>query len=533
MLYIDGMNLRYLVKELNEKLIGKKISRVIQYDNLSFSLFLGKDNLYFSINPNLPLVYIKDDKELAPEKPMNFSLSLKKFLLSAQVKEIKQKKFDRIVEIVFGKVDELGDYKEYSLLIELMGRHSNIFILDKNYKILDLMKKSTLEESSQRLLMQNAPYEELILDDKLSYEDVDKETFEKIKGKLSKEVQGFGKYNNDKCIDFEIFKNLVNEKVKPTVYYEENKIVFSSFLQYEAFETFEKISFESCNELINYYTEKTLSNNYISELKKELEKTLKNRIKKHEKILTNLIKDQEEMDKFERYKELGDILAANLYAIKPRMKKVEVYDFYRNENILIDLDEKLSPQQNLDTYYKRFNKGKRGVLHAIEREKLIKEELQYFEELMFYLENAKRVEVLKDLKDEFIEKGLLAKKKQKGKIKKALINPPFEIIEDYKVYYGRNNKENEFITFKLAGSEDLWFHIKDLPGSHVVIKDSQELISENLVLEVARLCALNSKVSRGNRVRIDYCKKKYVKKPKGFALGGVIYSNEKSVFIDI
>ena len=131
MLYIDGINLRFLVKELHEKLKGKKVSRIIQYDNLSFSLFFGKDNLYFSINPSLPLIYLKENKELAPEKPLNFSLSLKKFLLSAQTEKIEQLDYDRIVIMSFSKTDELGDFKEYRLIIGLTGKHSNIFILDK------------------------------------------------------------------------------------------------------------------------------------------------------------------------------------------------------------------------------------------------------------------------------------------------------------------------------------------------------------------------------------------------------------------
>lgn len=533
MLYIDGINLRYLIKELDERLKGKKVSRIIQYDNSSFSLFFGKENLYFSTNPSLPLVYLKEDKELAPEKPMNFSLSLKKFLLTAQIKEIKQITYDRIIEISFGKVDELGDYKEYKLLAELMGKHSNIFILDKENKIMDLLKKFTLEESSARLLMPNAPFEELNLDNKLTYNKVNEEIFNRVKGNLSKEVQGFGKFNNEKCETFEIFSHIIEEKMKPTVYFNEDKILFASFVPYEKFEENKSINFDSCNELINYYTIKTMSNNFISELKKELEKALKNRMKKHEKILVNLKKDQNEMDKYDRFKELGDILAANLYSVKTRMKAIEVYDFYKDMNIIIELDEKFSPQENLDSYYKRYNKGKRGVVHALQREKTITEELNYFKELQFFLENAKSVEVLKDLKIEFMEKGIIPKKKEKGKIKKVIVQPPVEIIEDFRVYYGRNNKENDYITFKIADSDDLWFHIKDLPGSHIIIKDSPENPSETLLLEVAKLCALNSKVNKGNRVRIDYCKKKYVKKPKGASLGGVIYSNEKSIFIDI
>ena len=533
MLYIDGINLRFLVKELHEKLKGKKVSRIIQYDNLSFSLFFGKDNLYFSINPSLPLIYLKENKELAPEKPLNFSLSLKKFLLSAQIEKIEQLDYDRIVIMSFSKIDELGDFKEYRLIIELTGKHSNIFILDKENKILDLAKKFSLEESSLRLLMPHAPYEEPKVDDKVLYNTVDEETFNRIKGNLSREVQGFGKFNNEKCTDYNIFSNILNEAVTPTIYYENNKIIFASFLTYDKFAHLESETFESCNELINYYTEKTLSNNFISALKKELDKGLHSRIKKHEKILGNLKKDQNEMDKYDRLKEIGDILAANLYAIKPRSKMVEAYDFYKNINIFIDLDEKRTPQQNLDSYYKRYNKGKRGVVHAIEREKLISEELRYFNELLFFLDKAENVEVLKDLKEEFMQNGILPKKQIKGKLKKVIINPPFEIIEDSRVYYGRNNKENEYITFKLADGDDLWFHIKDLPGSHVIIKTNLEVTTESLILETAKLCAANSKVSKGNRVRIDYCKKKFVKKPKGSAVGNVIYSNEKSIFIDI
>lgn len=533
MLYIDGNNLKYLINELNEKLQNKRVSRVIQYDKLSFSLFFGKDNLYFSINPVLPLVYIRENKELAPEKPLNFSLSLKKFLMSAQVEEIKQFQNDRIIIIYFTRIDELGALKRFKLIVELTGKHSNIFILDNENKILDLMKKFSLEESSFRLLMPNAPYEEPKVDDKVLIESVNEENFENFKGNLSLKVQGIGKFNNERCTSYEEFKKMLTLEAQPVIYYKNNKITFASFLEYEKYKGYEEEKFEAVNTLVNYYMEKTMSDNQTSDIRKELDKALKSKIKKHEKILENLKKDQNEMEKYERFKEIGDILAANLYMIKPRMKVVEVFDFYHNNNVLIELDEKLSPQQNLDVYYKKYNKGKRGVLHALEREELISEELKYFEELKFYLEKSETLELLKTLKEEFIQNKIIMKKQVKGKKQKNTVDIPFEEIDGFRVYYGRNNKENEYITFKLADGDDFWFHIKDLPGSHVVIKNYKDDVKEETLLKVAELCAKNSKVSTGNTVRIDYCRKKFVKKPKDSKPGNVIYSNEKSLFITI
>lgn len=533
MLYIDGINLRYLIDELNTRLKDKRVSRIIQYDNLSLSMLFGKENLYFSTNPNLPIVYIKDGKDIAPEKPLSFSLSLKRFLISATLVKIEQLNSDRIIVFYFSKLDELGETKEYKLLVELTGKHSNIFILDKENKILDLLKKFSLEESSLRLLLPNAPYEQPIVTEKMNYKDIDEETFEKIVGNLSMHIEGFGKFTNEKCTNYEIFKNLANESANPTIYYNDEKILLGSFVPFEKFELNQKMVFETCHDMINYYTEKTVSNNFISTLKKELEKALNNRIKKHEKILVNLKKDQSEADKFDRYKELGDILAANLYAIKGSKKSVELYDFYKEQDVIIELNEKLSPQANLDTYYKRYNKGKRGITHAIQREITIAGELEYYNSLKFYLEKAESIEVLKELKDEFIDSNLITKKKDKSKVKKAGINPPSIEIDGFKIYFGRNNKENEYITFKIASGNDLWFHIKDLPGSHVIIKTQEELIPEEIIYEAAKISANNSKVNSNNRVQIDYCPKKFVKKPKGSPIGSVIYSNAKSILVDI
>ncbi len=534
MLYIDGITLKYLKEEFEQELVGRKVTRVFQFDKLSLSIFFGKINFYFSINPQLPIVYMKDKKEEAPDKPMAFSLSLRKTLVGSILTGVNQYSSERILQFTFNKIDELGVKREYHLIVELMGKHSNIIIIDNEKKIIDLIKKFSLEENKLRLLMPNVPYELPEVTEKYNGYTLSEEEYEKAKSNLSENVDGIGGYNKNRMDTYENYVKVVNLPKKPVVYMTDDRIKFASFTEFDKFYNLEKKEFESCNQLTEWYIEYTDSSNKVNTLKKNMAKALKTRIKREKGTITKLEKDINNEDKFNRYKEYGDILAANIYMIKGRSKVVEVFDFYSNENILLELDEKLSPQENLESYYKKYNKGKKSVEYATNRIVELEDRIEYLESLESYLKNAKTIEVLENLQDEFVEEGLIKKVKEKRNKKKKDIKVGVEEVEGgIVILYGRNNKENEHITFKLADKDDIWLHVKDLPGSHCIIKGvSIDEVEDEVLFRAGELCRAYSKVDEDNAVQVDYCLRKFVKKPKGTSKGYVIYSNEKVLLID-
>jgi predicted ribosome quality control (RQC) complex YloA/Tae2 family protein len=534
MLYIDGISLKYLKDEFEESLAGRKVTRIFQYDKLSLSLFFGKINLFFSINPQLPICYIRDKKDDAPEKPMAFSLSLRKTLLGSILHQVKQHSSDRILQFTFYKIDELGVRKEYHLILELMGKHSNIILIDNEKKILDLIKKFSLEENRLRLLMPNVPYELPEIYEKYNAYELRENDYEKVRFSIEKGVEGIGSHNKKRMDTYENYMKVINMEAEPCAYMDGDIIKFASFTPFDNFDSYKKKIFSSCNELTEWYIEYTASSNKINTIKKNLTKALKRKIKKDIGTIKKLEEEIMDEDKYNSYKEAADILAANMYKLKNGMKAVEVYDFYNDRNIILELDEKLSPNENLDAYYKKYNKGKRAIDFAIKRKVEISENLKYLNSLETYLDNAKTLDVLESLQEEFAQEGIVKKSNDKKNRKNKEISVGIEEMPGGEViFYGRNNKENEYITFKIADKNDIWLHIKDLPGSHVIIKGADiDTVEDEVLFRAGELARAYSKVEEDNAVQVDYCLRKFVKKPKGSKSGYVIYSNEKALLID-
>ncbi|MBZ4682618.1 MAG: hypothetical protein PWP46_646 [Fusobacteriaceae bacterium] len=532
MIYFEGIHLKLLIDELKEQILNKKVTKVVQYDKLNISLFFSKENLFFSALPNLAICYLNTNKDNAPKEQLNFALVLKKFLLGATITDISQHKFERTMIFKFEKIDELGEKKFYNLIFEMMGKHSNIFLCDNNLKIINSLKPLFLEEN-KRNLFNGSDFEFFISHDKLSPFDISKEEFEKIENKniLHKYISGIGKLTSTNSNSYDEFIENLNLKKSPTIYKENNKIKIASFVEYKTLENFEKISFNSISEMLNNYITTTISSVKIDKLKQNYLKIITNKINKNNNILKNISKEKKKYSDYEKYKNIGDILAANLYSIKPYKKNIELFDFYNNKNITISLDENLTPQENLNNYYKKYNKLKRKLEYNIIREKEIKKELEYLNTLNNFITLADNLNTLASIEEELIEQNIIKKiEKKNRKKRKNNIEVEYIIVDNYKIYFGKNNKENEYITFKLADKNDIWLHIKDIPGSHVIIKGENP--SENIILEAAKLAAKYSKINSGN-ITVDYTQKKYVKKIPNSKPGFVSYSNFKSVFLKI
>lgn len=537
MLYFDGINLKLLIDELKENLKGRKITKIVQYDKYSLSLFFSRLNLFISVSPKLPICYIQDNKDLAPTAPLKFALSLKKYLQGAIISSAEQINVDRIIKLNFSKIDELGNVKFHSLIIELMGKHSNIFLVDENNIIIDLIKKFSLEENKLRLLMPGATYETPLISEKINPYEIDKTYFNNIyidSNSIIKNIDGFGKISSNQISSFEDFKNLINAKANPTIYYNNDKPVLASFVHNNNYNDYEKKNFDSISLMINDYIFDTIASNQINSIKTSLKKIVNNKINKNKSALKkiDLIINNEENIIIDKIK--ADILAANIYNIPKYKEEVTLLNFYDNEDILIKLDPTISAQENLDRYYKKYNKNKRAVQYNKDRKDELTGENEYLNQIIFYIENSKDIDNIKEIEKELIDGRYIKKRAKKGKKEKINKIKPKSIDKDnYTIFYGTNNRENEYITFKLADKEDIWLHVKDIPGSHVIIKNKGDMeINEDILVEAAIVAVKNSAVKSDERVLVDYTKKRYVKKPNGSKPGFVIYTHDQTLVIN-
>jgi len=533
MLYIDGISLSKLKDELDERLKDRKVTKIFQYSPLSLSVFLGKLNLYISATPNLPICYIATKKEVAPDKPMSFSLSLRKYLVGGILTDVEQYKKDRILLLSFEKINELGVKQKVKLIVEIMGKHSNIILVDEDYIILDLLKKFSIEENKLRLLMGGAKYQFPIITKKTPPSDISKTEFDSYLAKdtLIQNIDGLGKLTAKYMTDYNKFSDFINKPASPTIYKEGGVIKYGTIVNLPL-NKYEEVKFESINEMIDTYILETLNSEQFNNQKIKLSKIVEKEIKRNKKTIKNVDKDREKYSTYEKYKKIGDILAANLYALKGYEKNVTLYDFYENCNIDITLNPQKNPNENLDNYYNLYNKHKRGYQHSSERLEVIKSEIIYLKSILSFINYAYDKKTLEGIEEELIANKYLKKiVKTKKKKKITKIMPPTVEIDGLTIYYGRNNIENEYVTFKIGDRHDLWFHAKDVPGSHLIVKTDGSELSDETLYKIGELASQHSKVGQGEIIRIDYCSKKYVKKIKGAKPGLVIYSNEKSVFV--
>lgn len=537
MLYIDGIMMKHLKNELNSLLSGKKIGKIYQYDNNTISIFFGKNNLNISINPELPIVYISDTKEDGAKNPPNFCLVLRKFLSNGILTSVEQQNSDRILIFNFSVVDEIGDKNCYKLVVEIMGKHSNLFLVDSQFKIIDLLKRFSIEENRLRVLMPGIFYKFPVISQKKDPYSISKEYYDSeilSSADLNKKIEGFGSFSSKEAFgSFESYSSFLNKVPTPIMYLNENKITFASFIPFKEFELYESISFDSVNELINSYIEKSINSRSFNELKKKLDKVVSDELKKIKNSIKFNEKDKEKYSKYENYKNIGDILAANLYSMKFGMKEVSLYDFYSNEEIKIQLNPEKSPADNMKIYYDKFSKFKRGYNFNLERALLLEDELNYLNSVSTFISAASDLSELAAIENELADLKYIKKSKdKKGKKIELPAIQEFVYSENIKILAGKNNKANDYLTMKLADRNDIWLHVKDIPGSHVVIKSLlNDEIEDSVILKAAKIAAYFSSAKGEKAVSVDYTYRKYVKKPSGAKPGFVTYTNEKNIYV--
>lgn len=546
MLYLDGIGISFLIKEIKEKILRYKLTKIFQYDRVSFSLFFGKNNLIFQVKDNSTIFYLKDEKDPNTDFQSKFLLSLKKYLQNSILINIRQEGFDRIVYFDFEKLNQFGDVEKYTLIIEIMGKASNIFLTSKD-KILSALYFTSIDVGN-RVIMTGAKYTLPFEEKKISPIYLEAENFPFETESFMEKIEGVGRAFALECSqNYDTFKKYLSS-YKPVMYQILNREKIQKVLTYNEFSEFSQKEnknlesenengrkyFETLNDGLNAYFKTTITSNVISEKKKNLLKYVDSQIKKFKKIQKNIKIDLKKNENFENYKNIGDILAANMHQIKYGMKKVTVFDFYNNQEITINLDPLLYPNDNLNFYYNKYNKGKRTISALNSRFLDIQNEIKYFEEIKMFIEKENDFVGIEEIENELNLTNNGNKSKNKIKLNKPKKRDLLSFdYNGFQIFVGRNNKENEEISFSKGQPNDIWLHIKDIPGSHVLILRNNQELPNDVLLHAANLACEYSKAKKGDKVTVDYCERKFVKKIKNSKPGNVIYTNFHSLLIDV
>ncbi|MBR2289061.1 MAG: NFACT family protein [Clostridia bacterium] len=551
----DGIVTKGVVTELNKALKGAKVNRVLQPNKNEIVLDLyskdgGRYNLLMSILPEGCRLHLTTHLKENPSNPFNFCMLLRKYLTGSKVLEVSNYDLERTIEVKFEAYNELNDLVKRRLYIEIMSRQSNIVLTNESNTIIDCLKHFE-DEKRPRLPASPFTFTPILKSSFIEletftdfYEIVQESPEEKLSGKLPDVFIGFSKnfiLKNIEILGIDDFNYSIDDLEKLYNYLKQlienidvNRIKADTIgKDYTLVNSNQREENLEINHFLDeFYFEKEqkiLFNNS----KNNLLKIASGALKKVSKKLENINQKLKECDDMEKYRLYGELLTANLYRLngEQNLEEVEVLNYYTNENIKIKLDTKYNVSNNVARFYKKYNKLK-NTLEIVSEQKLEAErEIDYIESIIYSIENAKTMEEINQIYHE-ISENFLTSKETKNKKKQEEIRLQEFDIKGYKVFVGKNNSQNDYLTFTLGSREDLWFHAQKIHGSHVVLRtNGQEDIPEDVIFEAAKLAKENSKGANSTVVPVDYCRLKFVKRAQNRKLGMVNYTNFSTILV--
>ncbi len=570
---LDGIAISNIKNELKTKLLGGRIDKIYQPENDEIIISvrsLGKAyKILITANASQPRLHLTEKTKPNPMQPPLFCMVLRKYLSSGKIIDITQPKFERILTIHIESINELGDYSEKKLIVEIMGKHSNIILIDENNIILDAVKHISHEKSSVREVLPGKKYfsppsekiDSLLLDKENFFLSVKNNTEKKLQNLIYESYNGISpSFASEICFRagldasdnvgetselslkklYENFK-LIVEKIKNNdfspeiIYSEKNKIIDFSSLEMTQYSLYKKQKFPSISDLLEFfYTEKDLLYR-INQKSQDLKKLITNNIERCVKKKDIQIKTLKAISNRDKLRLYGELITANIYAVPKSATSFTTKNFYDEnlKDITIPIDPLLTPSENAQKYFKQYNKEKRTFSALQIQIKQNDEELEYLEGILTCLQTSSNEQDIKEIRQELYEQGFIKKlKQQKGKNKPVKSNPLRYISSDgFNIYVGKNNHQNDELTLKIARNNDIWLHTKKIPGSHVIIVTEGKDVPDTTLNEAALLAAFYSKGKNSALVPVDYTQKKYVKKPSGAKPGMVIYETNKTAYI--
>ena len=569
---LDGTVVKNLVYEINNRVIDGRIDKIYQNNNdllINIRAKGQRERLFISISGS-PRMYFSDEIFDSPQNPPAFCMLLRKHLENNQILKVSQYKMDRIIKVLVKSRDELGEYSKKALIIELMGKHSNVILIDDDSKkIIDSLKRINFNLSSVREILPGLTYNPEDISEGLDPCKVDS-----ISGliKNSKEnlniksffLKNFTGISPQMCneieyrsnIDFkrnlsaltdpeiieldkifsEIFKIVRENDFSPIKIYREN--LFKDFysINLESQNDKEKIKIDSISSLLEEFYNSKFLRDSLGSKSKELKKLVKKNIEKLNRKLSNQANELNVALNREKFKVYADLISSNFYKIEKGADSVTVENFYDEmKEINIPLDPILDGPSNATKYYKKYSKLKNAASFLTEQIEIGKSEISYLESILLNIDFAERPDEIDELYEEMEKEGYLKKKKKNNKKKKDSDENYITVnTEDgFDIYVGKNNRQNDYLTHKKAKKNDLWFHVKDAPGSHVILKNDNRDFTNNSLLTAAKLAAKYSSLSKSQNIPVDYTFKMYVKRHPAKKPGLVTYTNYKTINISI
>lgn len=565
----DGITIANIVKECRDRLVGSRIYKIAQpeHDELLLTIKVGKEQyrLLLSADASLPLLYFTENNKKSPMTAPNFCMLLRKHLQNARIVDVKQPGLERIIRFEVEHLNELGDLCRKFLIVEIMGKHSNIIFTNDQDMIIDSIKHISGLVSSVREVLPGRQYFIAETQDKKNPLETDREVFGQAL--LSKPMPVYKALYasftgispvaaNEICyragLDASIpasaaaveelealygafsgvMEDIKQGRFTPNVVYENKQPVEYAAIKLTMYPGEAAVSYDSISRLLeSYYAEKntiTRIRQRSVDLRRIVQTALERNVKKYD-LQQKQMKDTEKKEQLRVY---GELLNTYGYGLEEGAKSMEALNYYTNEMITIPLDPQLSPGENAKKYFDKYGKLKRTYEALSGLIKETKDEIEHLESIAASMDIAKQEEDLVEIKEELTQSGYIRRRGNSKRVK--VTSRPFHFIssDGFHIYVGKNNFQNDELTFHFATGNDWWFHAKGIPGSHVIVKSQGEELPDRAFEEAARLAAYFSKGRGQEKVEIDYTEKKNVKKPGGGKPGFVVYYTNYSMMID-
>ena len=583
----DGITIASITKELNQNLTGGRIYKIAQPESDELLLTIKNNGsqyrLLLSADASLPLVYLTNKNKQSPMTAPGFCMLLRKHLQNARILDITQPGLERVIRIRLEHLNEMGDLCQKTLVIEIMGKHSNLIFCNED-TIIDSIKHISGIVSSVREVLPGREYFIPQTQDKqnplafiggtgmsvcygepaygihLTKQDfVNRLTsmpmplykalycaYTGLSPVMAQEIcfrAGLdgdlpGSAQDAEALEklYEVFLSLLKQitagDFAPNIIYDKKTPIEFAALPLTLYADKEAVPFDSISEVLEHYYEEKNVLTRIRQKSADLRKIVQTALERNIKKYDLQRKQMQDTEKREKYRIYGELLNTYGYNVEPGAKSMEALNYYTNEMITIPLDDTLSPSENAKKYFDKYGKLKRTFEALSELTIEVKDEIEHLESIAAALDIALQEEDLVQIKEELIESGYI---RRKGGNKKARItSKPFHYIssDGFHIYVGKNNYQNDELTFKTATGNDWWFHAKGMPGSHVIVKTEGKELPDRTFEEAARLAAYYSKGREQEKVEIDYLQKKNVKKPNGAKPGFVVYYTNFSMAID-
>lgn len=565
----DGITVAALTHELRTNLLGGRIAKIAQPETDELLLTIktpeGQKRLYISASASLPLLYLTEENKPSPMTAPNFCMLLRKHIGNGRIVAISQPKLERIIHFDIEHLDELGDLCRKRLIIEIMGKHSNIIFCDDKGMIIDSIKHVPAHMSSVREVLPGREYFIPDTMEKLDPLTVSAQdfihalqqkpmpigkaiytSFTGISPVVAEEIcylSGFESAMTAQDFSEDLLTHLYKqfhyylEDVKtgtfaPVIYYQGETPKEFAALPLTHFDGYAHQEFASISYVLNtYYAVKntlTRIRQKGADLRHVVQTALERNRKKYE-LQTKQLQDTQNRDKYKVY---GELINTYGYHLEPGSKELTCLNYYTNEDITIPLDPTKTPLENAQKYFAKYNKQKRTFEALSELIEETADDIQYLESISNALDIALTEDDLAQIKEELMQTGYVRRKFTKKKVK--LTSKPMHFIssDGYHMYVGKNNLQNDELTFDFANGNDWWFHAKGTAGSHVIVKTNGDELPDRTFEEAGRLAAYYSKNRGNDKVEIDYIEKKHVKKPNGAKPGFVVYYTNYSLMID-